>query len=152
MNTPTPLGKTYKEYQKELKEFKLSSAKIIHLSLADDIRKVSIALEEAMTELNKSYESAESVVEEVMTDLDLARKALAKKYNDLESKFKPVDGLENKAGDLLSKTEKAAKELGFNLKDIPGYTNLENLYDNADGYKNRADDVLDQISKIQVNL
>jgi len=152
MNKPTPFGKTYKEYTEAVAKFNLNKVTRIELGLANDIKSTEDALEKALTELNASQKEAADIVEEVRTELDLASKALDRNYNDLEGKFKPVDGLENKAIDLLRTAEKLSKELGIDVNDIPGYRNLEDLVDNADGYKAAADDTLGAIAKLQANL
>jgi len=122
----------------------------VELSLVGDIKKISTDLEKAMTTLNQSQKEARGIVIEINTDLDLARKALDRNYNDVESKIKPVQTLESKANTLLNQAEKAAKDLGLRLNDIPGYANLESLFDNTDTIISDADDVLNDISKIKV--
>ena len=40
MNTPTPLGKTYEQYKKELKEYNLSKVEKVELGLMQDVLKL----------------------------------------------------------------------------------------------------------------
>tara|TARA_R110000824_G_scaffold54291_1_gene149831 strand:+ start:19 stop:501 length:483 start_codon:yes stop_codon:yes gene_type:complete len=99
---PTPLGKTYEEYAKELKEFNLSK---VELSVLGDVEKQTKKINSFLkiyTNLSKELKKAANVVEE------------AKKLND--------DGydLHNKSSAIGSKFIKAAKELGVDF-DTPEF-------------------------------
>ena len=106
MNTPTPLGKTYEQYKKELKEFKeinLSKVERVELALVDDLKEgdkfYKVALDMAMS-VNDEIENLSSMMNAVKAAASTA-----------EDKYK-----------VLTKIEKQAKELGVNTNDIAGYT------------------------------
>jgi NADH dehydrogenase/NADH:ubiquinone oxidoreductase subunit G len=110
MNTPTPLGKTYEQYKKELKEFKeinLSKVERVELALVDDLKEgdkfYKVALDMAMS-VNDEIENLSSMMNAVKSAASTA-----------EDKYK-----------VLAKIEKQAKELGVNTNDIAGYKRSAN--------------------------
>lgn len=72
MNTPTPLGKTYEQYKKELKEFNLSKVERIELGAIDDLKK----------KLDKNTSVFDKNVSEV--------RGMASKFVDLEQEFEKL--------------------------------------------------------------
>tara|TARA_R110000824_G_scaffold383065_2_gene576441 strand:- start:3875 stop:4357 length:483 start_codon:yes stop_codon:yes gene_type:complete len=100
---PTPLGKTYEEYEKELKEFNLSSQKI-ELGIMDDLKKYEKELDNGRDELMQ-----------YATD---AREAIAKGVKEMNR----LDSVNKVAKRILEDAENAAKELGVKipLKEIKG--------------------------------
>jgi len=75
MNTPTPLGKTYEQYKKELKEYKeinLSKVERIELGAIDDLKK----------KLDKNTSVFDKNVSEV--------RGMASKFVDLEQEFEKL--------------------------------------------------------------
>ena len=84
---PTPLGKTYEEYAKQLKEFNLSKVERVELALIDDIDKL-------LDNAGRTVKSAD--------------KKLISANQELLSTTSPVAGARLKIGDAL----KMAKELG----------------------------------------
>ena len=118
MNTPTPLGKkSYEEYEKELKKFKLSKTYKVTLSKIDDIEDavsrglglvdfVEEALDEAFTQFIKAkdivrfdmsdaYIEGEGLLDEFLADIkelgiDVPDdvKQLQKGLNDLDEAIK----------------------------------------------------------------
>ena len=111
---PTPLGKTYEEYAKELNEFNLSATKRFDFGLAQDLDKAAQKSEGLVKKSKKLVEK-----------IDKVRKA----YNDLWEKTRTET---NEIEDQISFNNKrvkdattAAKELGVNVNDIKGVAVLE---------------------------
>lgn len=69
---PTPLGKTYAEYEKELKEFNLSKVERVELGAIDDLKK----------KLDKNTSVFDKNVSEV--------RGMASKFVDLEQEFEKL--------------------------------------------------------------
>ena len=107
MNKPTPLGKTYEQYKKELKEYNLSKVERVELALVDDLKEgdkfYKVALDMAMS-VNDEIENLSSMMNAVKSAASTA-----------EDKYK-----------VLAKIEKQAKELGVNTNDIAGYKRSAN--------------------------
>jgi hypothetical protein len=99
---PTPLGKTYLEYEAEVKEYNLSKVEKVELALIDDLKEgdkfYKVALDMAMS-VNDEIENLSSMMNAVKAAASTA-----------EDKYK-----------VLAKIEKQAKELGVNTNDIAGY-------------------------------
>jgi len=109
MNTPTPLGKTYEQYKKELKEFKE-----INLSKVEKIEFNESKKAENLTKiLGKGIESVEDWVGKLFE----AQKNTERELNELIKQFEIAKGL----GDRL---EKQAKELGVKVTDVPALNKL----------------------------
>jgi hypothetical protein len=77
MNTPTPLGKTYEQYKKELKEFNLSKVEKVELGAIDDFKKLfeksldnwegtSSSLIKAMSKTQQDYKTQKGKWEQVI--------------------------------------------------------------------------------------
>ena len=113
---PTPLGKTYLEYQAELKEYKAFNLKAqkIELGLAQD--------------LDKSVSKSEGFVKNSKKIIESIEKA-AKSYTDMREKTrKQSSEIEEQISSnnrIIKAAETAAKELGVNVNDIKGVALLE---------------------------
>tara|TARA_R110000744_G_scaffold120688_2_gene224882 strand:+ start:7336 stop:7974 length:639 start_codon:yes stop_codon:yes gene_type:complete len=112
---PTPLGKkTYEEYEKELKEFNLSSAYRVELGLADDVEKQTLQAKEILSTLKeqkKRIDSIEKLSEKASKERekkkDNSRKA-ADKYFDLQDKYETA---QVKYDDAEKELDSAMREL-----------------------------------------
>ena len=127
MNKPTPLGKTYEQYEKELKEYKeinLSKVERIELGMMDDI--VS-----KVKEARKFMEVAEG------KGLSSLKSTILKVENDFIKGYRASsDGI-----DLIEKIEKQLKELGVATpSELKGYDNL------LKSWQNIADKWIDQLN------
>tara|TARA_R110000744_G_C18871331_1_gene505354 strand:- start:47 stop:448 length:402 start_codon:yes stop_codon:yes gene_type:complete len=116
MNNINPLGKTYKEYQEEVKKVNLKKSYKIELGLAQDLEKAS--------------KKSDSLIKKSKKLVDKMEK-LFKSYNDQNQKL-ITEGDELKQ--QLSRNERliidsksAAKELGVDIKDIKGISALEEV-------------------------
>ena len=114
MNNINPLGKTYKEYQEELKKVNLKKSYKIELGLAQD--------------LEKAFKKSDSLVKKSKKLVDKMEK-LFKSYNDQNQKLiTERDEVEQQLARnerLIIDSKSAAKELGVNIKDIKGVSSLE---------------------------
>jgi phosphomevalonate kinase len=122
---PTPLGKkTYEEYEKELKEFNLSKVERVELGFVDDIKpflnKGETALKGMISAVNtsgplftrsKELRSAISNLNSDLGRMDEETRA------DISNGQDAIRGLDSRLDDI----ETAAKDLGINVKDVPGY-------------------------------
>jgi seryl-tRNA synthetase len=112
---PTPLGKkTYAEYEKELKEYNLSSTKRFDFGLAQDLEKAVKKSEGLVKTSKKLVEKMEKVF---------------KNYNDVrENTSTKADEIKKQISfneSRIKDAKTAAKELGVNIKDIKGVSVLE---------------------------
>ena len=113
---PTPLGKTYLEYQAELKEYKAFNLKAqkIELGLAQD--------------LDKSVSKSEGFVKNSKKVIESIEKAF-KSYNDMWEKTRrqssEIEEQISFNNRIIKVAETAAKELGVNVNDIKGVALLE---------------------------
>ena len=103
---PTPLGKTYEEYAKELKEFNLSKVERVELNAIDDLEK---GIKKAITFSTK----ANDIMEKAAKSADTQADKFIKEARAMQK--------------LKSNVEKQAKELGV---DLP--KNIKSLMDNLD--------------------
>jgi hypothetical protein len=113
---PTPLGKTYLEYQAEVKEYKAFNLKAqkIELGLAQD--------------LDKSVSKSEGFVKNSKKVIESIEKAF-KSYNDMWEKTRrqssEIEEQISFNNRIIKVAETAAKELGVNVNDIKGVALLE---------------------------
>ena len=82
---PTPLGKTYEEYEKELKEYNLSSQKI-ELGIVDDLEEIN---KQFFKQLDVTTAPFEKVFGTLKTVISSSKKtiALGEKYLKLEKEL-----------------------------------------------------------------
>jgi hypothetical protein len=120
---PTPLGKTYEEYAKELKEFNLSSSKRIDLGLTDDAKTVvkeGKAIQKKMAAEYKVWPKIEGeygkVFGKILDFLDNTKGLTTK-----------AEAIQKQANSIFDKLEKSAKELGININDIPVAKQLDEV-------------------------
>jgi hypothetical protein len=113
---PTPLGKTYLEYQAELKEYKAFNLKAqkIELGLAQD--------------LDKSVSKSEGFVKNSKKVIESIEKAF-KSYNDMWEKTRrqssEIEEQISFNNRIIKAAQTTAKELGVNVNDIKGVALLE---------------------------
>jgi hypothetical protein len=108
---PTPLGKTYEEYAKELKEFNLSKVERVELTLVGDLEKESTIVKNQLKKMTKTADDYLAAKKEAISER-------AKSENINDNSFKIID-----------KIVSAAKELGVKPKDIPAYMELRKAQD-----------------------
>ena len=101
---PTPLGKTYEEYAKELKEYNLSKVERIELGITDDIDKLFSQSKED----TKDFLNTRKKLSDIAADKNTAAAKLNRKAEALRKKF-----------------ESAAKELGIDVKKSEAYKKIE---------------------------
>ena len=101
---PTPLGKTYEQYEKELKEFNLSKVEKVNLSLLTDIEKST----NKITSFLKNYKG---VAKELVKAADVVKNARV--LND-----EGYD-LHNEGTPAFREFVMTAKELGIKADEVP---------------------------------
>ena len=111
---PTPLGKTYEEYAKELKEFNLSKVEKVHLGAMDDLRKAvdklkTYDLEKDLSSLRSQY----NTIDGALTKLKSQSKTFVKDYGKFEGKADKQWSDYQKASKLSSEIAKDLRELGI---------------------------------------
>jgi len=94
---PTPLGKTYEEYEKELKEFNLSKVERVELALVDD--------------LVKKYDNIKSEAD----SLTLKARKAAQELDEVSSKSKSMLKEIADAQKIADNIYKSAEDLGVGL-------------------------------------
>ena len=117
---PTPLGKTYEEYEKELKEFNLSSQRV-ELGEIDDLRRFISNAEQKLKTATNYHKSANKVdsqyikVLDKWAKLDNEKTQLVKELNSLVKAGKDINK-EVKAD--LTKAKKSSATIAKQLKDL----------------------------------
>ena len=152
MNTPSPLGKTYEQYKKEVKKFKeinLSKVERVKLNLIDDL-KISV----------NSLSSNESILQEVgqdMVKINSQMSSILPKAKDRAKVGKSMIGATDKKIELAQKNvilvEQRAKELGVNLNEISFIKEIDKLIeDNKKGLRTVSFyvDNMESISKVKL--
>ena len=117
MNTPTPLGKTYEQYEKELKafkEFNLSKVEKIELGSVAELKEKSKKLLKAMKDADTTWRK----YQDYLTGADKPFVKMIAAYNELDPAVSFAEG-------TLKRFEKAAKELGVKATDNKDFNNLE---------------------------
>tara|TARA_R100001463_G_scaffold4228_2_gene16194 strand:- start:379 stop:867 length:489 start_codon:yes stop_codon:yes gene_type:complete len=105
---PTPLGKTYEEYAKELKEYNLSKVEKIELALVDDLKKVVVNALDFRDQAVNSYNIVRKEADNAISDSKSGEKWLSKVIDEYK------------------KVQKAANELGVKVPN-----EIQGLYDSA---------------------
>jgi len=109
---PTPLGKkSFEDYEKELKEFNLSSQRI-ELGLVDDIEKLIKSYEQDSKKLDTAMDNWYNKIAAINKDFP----KVSKLYTSLDKSIKSLSS-------DLDVLNKQAKDLGLNVNDIPAYKN-----------------------------
>tara|TARA_R110000824_G_scaffold78329_2_gene197777 strand:+ start:69 stop:644 length:576 start_codon:yes stop_codon:yes gene_type:complete len=125
---PTPLGKkTYEEYEKELKEFNLSSQRV-ELGIIDDLKKdVETARKqvEGAERLHKAAEKDDAEINKLASEyiaLEAKADKMRKETRDLikfgKENIKEAKSLLSKSTKTASTIEQQLKELGLDRKVI----------------------------------
>ena len=105
---PTPLGKTYEEYEKELKEYNLSKVEKIELGIIDD-------LTDGLKWLDKQNATIEKQLKPIYNDFS----SLRKKVNDIKGgSIVAMRGVEQGEANV-NRIEKQLKELGIDANSVP---------------------------------
>ena len=108
---PTPLGKTYEEYEKELKEFNLSK-----------VEKVELANIKDLEAYERELDTGRDKLMQYATD---AREAIAKGVREMDR----LDSVNKVAKKILGEIEKAAKDLGVDVPAIKGAKGAISAYE-----------------------
>ena len=110
---PTPLGKTYLEYETELKEYNLAKTELamqkVELGLVDDIKKL--------------YSQYISLNEGLDKEYSLVYKAA----DNLQAWANKMDKIINNADTLYKNAEKAVNELGVNRNNFEWFDDLDKI-------------------------
>ena len=114
---PTPLGKTYEQYEKELKEYKeinLSKVERVELSLTGDAKAVvkeGKAIQKKMVSAYKPFQKLESDYEKIYNRIQDF-------LSDTKNLTQNAEAIQKQANSIFDKIEKQANELGVNVTDI----------------------------------
>ena len=112
---PTPLGKTYEQYEKELKEFNFSKVERVEFALTDDLEKADKEGRKLIEELAKEQGEVDNKYDDI--------KNLVSKYNTLNKNYKERikkgKSVFKELMDNVDKVQKGIKELGVTANDVP---------------------------------
>tara|TARA_R100000951_G_C2496740_1_gene136157 strand:- start:39 stop:479 length:441 start_codon:yes stop_codon:yes gene_type:complete len=120
MNTPTPLGKTYEQYEKEVKEYKeinLSKVERVELGYIQDLDGAVKSNNSTLDTADKVIAAANkvnNVIQSVTKEAQYYNKYADLVEQDLKNNIQYLEG-------VLSKAETQTKQLGIDLKDIPEF-------------------------------
>jgi hypothetical protein len=119
---PTPLGKTYLEYQAELKEYNLAKAELamqkVNLSLANDLKSVLNGIE------NDSIYDVYSETIQISSNLEILKEKAKERFNTNEKVVQASDTRIKLAEQYLATSKSVSKELGIDETAIPNYNNV----------------------------
>jgi len=138
MNKPTPLGKTYEQYEKELKEYKeinLSKVEKVELGAIDNLEKADKEGRKLIEELAKEQGEVDSSFDEIKMKINNYTK-LNKNYKESIKKGKSVF---KELMDNVDKVQKGIKELGVSPNDVPA---LKSALRSSDVLRSRTNDAI----------
>lgn len=97
MNTPTPLGKTYEQYKKEVKKFKeINLSKVERVELANYdfkgyMKEYDKSFSNYRTDFRKGINAAKSVADKHFTDVIKIREKAENEMDEFGTKAKELD-------------------------------------------------------------
>jgi chromosome segregation ATPase len=129
---PTPLGKkTYEEYEKELKEYNLSSVHRVELGLADDVEKQTLQAKEILSTLKEQKKRIDTFTKQLEKESkerekkkDNSRKA-ADKFFDLQDKYQKAEVRYDTAEEELKKAMRSLESTSDEIKKSTGVFDKE---------------------------
>ena len=143
-NVMNKIAKLSKESNLELKSEK------VELGIAQDVQKLVNKLKAAEDSLANIEDKAVAAGKKYE---DAQLKAYSKVLDDqdkLSSQLTKLMGVNKEPKELLSKAEKAAKDLGVNVNDIKGIKELRELGSGYAGLFNGVSDAINKISSITI--
>ena len=121
---PTPLGKTYLEYETEVKEYNLAKTELamqkVELGLVDDLKKLASISDSQL----KTNRNAAMVIMGIVDSINTKLKELDKYYDDNLS-------LQKSAETMFNSFKKSAQDLGIDYKNTEGFKSYEQILKNA---------------------
>ena len=118
---PTPLGKTYAEYEKELKEFNLSKVEKVELALVDDLVSDAKRMKKGIQELDSLRQKMKKVYLNAIDKANTNRSEFGQKAKELG--IDPNDVKEYKDFFSLPKNTKSCSIAGDDTKLIASIAN-----------------------------
>ena len=119
---PTPLGKTYLEYETELKEYNLAKTELamqkVNLSLANDLKGVLNGIE------NDSIYDVYSETIKISSNLEILKEKATERFNTNEKVVQASFTRIKLAEQYLATSKSVSKELGIDETAIPNYNNV----------------------------
>ena len=140
---PTPLGKkTYEEYEKELKEYNLSSAYRVELGIADDVEKLTQQAKDLFPDLTRDIDAIKVSEKNIVTENKLLtkREAILEKA---DTKKRELARAFESASDNASTAQREFKESENTLKSNK---------DSVDFLNKRLNKTKSKATKIRTNL
>jgi len=116
---------------KEAQEVELSEEKV-ELSVAQDVQKALSDAKSALSAAKKAYDKLASVDQKLVNQV---RKAMADADNaagDYTAARDEANKMSIRIADVLEQAERAAKDLGVDVKSIKGYSELDGIYNDVD--------------------
>jgi hypothetical protein len=119
---PTPLGKTYLEYETEVKEYNLAKTELamqkVNLSLANDLKGVLNGIE------NDSIYDVYSKTIQISSNLEILKEKAKERFNTNEKVVQASVTRIKLAEKYLATSKSVSKELGIDETAIPNYNNV----------------------------
>ena len=146
---PTPLGKTYLEYETEVKEYNLAKTELamqkVELGLVDDLNKI-------ISEAKRVIDLQEDGLKWYNKAVD-ARKQFLVLLSDsigiIQSSEKYIPKLPEQIQNITAKLSTQAKELGIDAKQIKGYVDALKLYGELTANAGRSKTFLQELQKLK---
>ena len=140
---PTPLGKTYLEYETELKEYNLAKTELamqkVNLSLANDLKGVLNGIE------NDSIYDVYSETIQISSNLEILKEKAKERFNTNEKVVQASDTRIKLAEQYLATSKSVSKELGIDETAIPNYNNVLTA-------KTKLQNTINSLSSVQNKL
>lgn len=139
---PTPLGKTYAEYEKELKEFNLSKVEKVELGEIDDLKKISNNAGDNYKELTSDIKKLNQLAKSVQDAKKLA--------NNIEANIKSSKKIKLDYTKLENSIRAKAGSLGIDIKKVPEVAKAKEEVAKLVGEIDQADQLLAAVSNVIV--
>ena len=140
---PTPLGKTYLEYETELKEYNLAKTELamqkVNLSLANDLKGVLNGIE------NDSIYDVYSETIKISSNLEILKEKATERFNTNEKVVQASFTRIKLAEQYLATSKSVSKELGIDETAIPNYNNVLTA-------KTKLQNTINSLSSVQNKL
>ena len=120
------------------------SAEKVELAIADDIQRVTNALNSQISIDERVLKKSVKYYSDLVNNIPNAKQQIKTNRNVV----KATDGKINIAENTLKEAKRAADDLGVNPKSIDGYNELEQLIDEVQKNQKRVDEISDRLQRL----
>ena len=120
------------------------SAEKVELAIADDIQRVTNALNSQISIDERVLKKSVKYYSDLVNNIPNAKQQIKTNRNVV----KATDGKINIAENTLKEAKRAADDLGVNPKSIDGYNELEQLIDKVQKSQKNVDEISDRLQRL----